>query len=305
MTPIEIPQKEKMPHHFTDFQHTHTVVQAQDGEVQWPKDWKILKKVALQLKTYNTAQLTQVLEKLSQSTQLNSLHIHWTDPDFPPILTKFSRLQHLGLVNHALRTLAANLHDIPRLRTLMLATTSLIGLPSGIGKMKKLREFYLMTHQMERLPKSFSQLSSLEYFGLLIKHLYIHKDWGTTYNFDAKWKQSGEALVQQLSELPQLRRLMIGDSQYPFFGVRDNHFFNPIPANLSQLQALEELELENCNLSTAVSFKELPKIKKFWGDLYWARDFLAMLRREFPQGQLVIVDPPNHPYYPDCYFETR
>jgi len=305
MNPIEIPQKDRMPHHFQNLRETHIVLEVNEAskeeeKVLFPEGWQKAKQVALLVKTYNTDQVLVLLEKLVSNTSLRSLYLHWTDDRFPATLTDFKQLQHLGIVNHALRTLPGNIDNLRHLRTLRMATTSLLGLPSSIGKLKKLREFYLMAHQIERLPKSFSKLTSLEYFGLLIKDLDIYKDWEKSYHFPAKWQQSSEELVEQLRLFPRLKKLFWGHSSSQYL---QKHRSDPLPENFTHLQALEELELETFyGLSGLKHITQMPHMRKIWGD-FINSEFQDWLQQTFPEGSLVKTDPTL--FYSDGYYELK
>ncbi len=301
MDPIEIPQKDNMPHHFQNLRATHLIVETQDDEVLFPEGWLQAKQVALLVNTHSTDQITVVLEKLIENTSLRSLYIHWTDTQFPATLTHMGQLQHLCIVNHALRAIPGNIDDLRHLRTLRLATTSLLGLPSSIAKLKKLKEFYLMVHQMEQLPKSFTKLTHLEYFGLLVKDLDIRKDWGKDYHFPAKWQPSTEEVIEQLSLFPNLKRFFWGHSTQYFSRHQSP---NPLPENLMNLQALEELELETLSgIAHLNQLKQMPHIRKVWGNFYIGQDFLGWLQETFPDGKLVQTDPEF--FYSDGYYEIR
>ncbi|OJJ15680.1 hypothetical protein BKI52_37995 [marine bacterium AO1-C] len=304
MAPIEIPQRDRMPHHFQNFRETHLILETNEEDkdkVLFPEGWQKAKRVAILAKTHNTVQLNNILEKLASNTSLRSLYIHWTDEQFPVILTSFGQLQHLGLVNHALRAVPGDIDNLRHLRTLRMATTSLLGLPSNIGKLKKLKELYLMVHQMECLPKSFTKLTSLEYFGLLIKDMDIRKDWERDYHFPARWKHSSEELVEQLSLFPDLKRLFLGysSSQHP-----QGHQSDPLPENFADLHALEELELETLfGLTGLKQVAQMPNLKKIWGNFFVAKDFLSWLQKTFPQGQLVKTEPEL--FYSGGYYEIN
>ncbi|HAS44936.1 MAG TPA: hypothetical protein DCS93_30930 [Microscillaceae bacterium] len=301
MAPIEIPQKDRMPHHFQNFEETHLTLKENEGNLLFEEGWQKAKQIAILAKNYNTDQLSEVLEKLTSNTSLRSLYIHWTDHQFPKMLISFSKLQHLGIVNHALRALPTDIDHLRHLRTLRMATTSLLGLPASIGKLKKLRELYLMVHQMERLPKSFTKLTSLEYFGLLIKDLYIHKDWERNYHFPARWQHSPEELVTQLSLFPDLKRLFLGQSNNQQVPA---HRTDPLPENFADLQALEELELETLHgLGGLKHVTEMPYLRKIWGDFYIAGDFLEWLQQTFPEGKLVKTNPEL--FYSGGYYEIN
>lgn len=192
-------------------------------------------------------------------SKLRYLALHTTSRALSEVVTTFTKLRGLRIVDETLPGLPSSIGALAELRTLELVTFHLGSLPKAIGALTELRALSIDSHHFFGLPNAFSKLEQLELLELWMRRVIV-PDWEKPAYFACRFEQPMEETFGILAKLPALRELALGEPPGDLWCPTP--VFSVLPESLTAFPALETLRLADVYAPVRFPLKPPPTLKR-------------------------------------------
>ena len=225
----------------------------------------------------------------------------------PPNLSTLKRLKSVNLSGNKLTKWPLFLESLDSLHHLNLSQNPLQGLPAKVGRHTELRYLDVLHNNIDSLPSTIGQLTELKVLRVGLNRLKAFPPQIINLQKLENLEMTNNlftAFPSEICELRSLKTLQMGNEPttsgyYASFDHGLSNYRNTIPfipAEISQLQALEHLDISDCGLEIfSKEFGKLQSLRWFLatgngfsdGDKDW-------LKREMPNTKFALYSSPNH-----------
>ena len=198
--------------------------------------------------------INKVIEKKGRELSLSGSDIDNHDQELKDGLKKVPDINLLRISKSQLTTLPVEVFDLTHLISLVCQNNKLESISSSISLLTKLKVLDLSNNQLVSLPSEVGKLTSLTTLNISCNKLT-----SLPPLIDCTSLGSLDASHNELTEFPEFHEKMT--AHFCDLSLSENHI-SEIPSDLSKLQSLKSLLIENNKLSSVpLNIIDCPKLK--------------------------------------------